>query len=139
MKKLVVILLALVVIVCGLCYLDYLRCEYAMKEAYIEQCIPEDMKDAYTPNMIQIWSYGTYDGCTVGYFGSKTDGSQALSVELVAGQAFYYPSPVKMLAYKNGEFKSMEEAYRCYWLDKDAISQILEKHRRDLPELYGTR
>lgn len=137
MKKLVVILLALVLILCGLCYLDYIRYEYGMKAAYIEQYIPEDEKDAYTPDMIQIWSYGTYDGCTVGYFGSKTDGTQAISAELVGGKLFYYPSPVKMLAYKDGVFKSMSDAYWCGWLDEDAVLQIREKHSRELPQLYG--
>ena len=135
MKKLFVFLLILALMLCTVGCQGFGDPEYAIKKAYLER-LPEHMRDDYTPNDIPIWSYGTYNGCTVGYFSERRGGGQAITEEEVGNYVFIYPDTTRMLAYKDGQIKLMPEAYELGWLDDDAVKQIYEKHRQEYSDLY---
>ena len=135
MKKLFAVLLILALMLCAVGCEGFGDPEYAIKKAYFE-LKPEHMRENYTPGDIQIWSYGTYNGCTVGYFGEKRGGGQAITEEKVGNYVFIYPDTTRMLAYKDGQIKLMPEAYDLGWLDDDAVKQIYEKHRQEYSALY---
>ena len=86
---------------------------------------------------VSVDSYGTYNGCTVGYINGPFFYTQAHTGEKVGSYIFQYSDGQQMKAYKDGQFKSMTEAYKLGWLDKDAVAQILEKHKQAHPFLYG--
>jgi hypothetical protein len=136
MKRLFAILMILSMMLCAVGCEGSGDSEHAIKKAYIEQLIPEHLRDNYTPDDIPIWSYGTYNGCTVGYFGSKSGGAMMIIGEKVGNYNFTYPSSTKMLAYKGGVFKSLPEAYDLGWLDDDAVKQIHEKHKQEYYYVY---
>lgn len=136
MKKLFIVVLILALIMCIAGCQNSANSESAIKRAFIEQFIPEFERDSITEDMVGIWSYGTYDGCTVGYFGYKDGGGMTLSGEMVGPFIFYYPSTTKMKAYKDGVIKSMPEAYKLGWLDDDAVRQIREIHKQEYASLY---
>ena len=136
MKKLFAFLLVLALMLCAVGCQNSNDPVYAIKKAYIEQRIPEYMRDDFTPDMIPIWSYGTYNGCTVGYFCSKGSGAQAIRSEKVGNYVFTYPSSDKMEAYKDGIIKFLPEAYELGWFDDEALAQIYDNFINGRYTLY---
>ena len=141
MKKLFAFLLILSLMLCAVgCqtpgnYGSEADLESNIKKAFIEQ--RPAAKDL-TEDDLSIDSYGTYNGCTVGYIIGPFFYTQALSGEKVGPYMFEYSDSQKMLAYKDGQIKSMAEAYALSWLDKDAVKQILEKHKQEYAYLYDS-
>ena len=85
---------------------------------------------------LSIDSYGTYNDCTVGYINGPIGYAAVISSEKVGPYIFEYGDSQKMLAYKDGQIKSMAEAYKLGWLNDDAVKQILEKHKLEYPYMY---
>ena len=85
---------------------------------------------------LSIDSYGTYNSCTVGYINGPFAYTQALTGEKVGPYIFQYSDSQQMKAYKDGQIKTMAEAYKLGWLDDDAVKQIYEKHKQEYPYMY---
>lgn len=141
MKKLFALLLILALMLCAVgCQTtensgSNTNLESDIKKAFIEQRTAA--KDL-TEDDLSIDSYGTYNGCTVGYINGPFFYTQALSGEKVGPYIFQYSDSQKMLAYKDGQIKTMTEAYNLGWLDNDAVKQILEKHKQEYTYLYDS-
>ena len=102
--------------------------EIQMKIAYIEQhCPNSDIR----PDQLEIESYGTYDGCTVAFIHGPFIYLQALMEERVGHYTFYYDDSQRLWAYKDGEYKSMPDAYAAGWLNEKAVKEILTKQRQN--------
>ena len=113
----------------------------------IDENLESDIIKAYIAYLGPAWdlsedelsidSYGTYSDCTVGYINGPFVYLAVISAEKVGPYIFRYSDSQKMLAYKDGQIKSMKEAYALGWLDDEAVKQILEKHKQAYPVLYG--
>ena len=136
MKKLFSIILILGLLLCSVGCQSSNDPVYAMRRAYLEQFYSDHEKFNVTEDMVKIWVYGTCDGCTVGYFGSNNGGLFVIDGEKVGSFYFRYPSSTKMLAYKDGVFKSMSEAYELGWLDDEAVANIYDNFINDCYTLY---
>lgn len=140
MKKLFAIFMIFAVMLCTLgCQASEnpgsnVNLESAIKKAFIAYTGPAwDLSE----DELSIDSYGTYNGCTVCYINAPTiDYLQALDAEKVGSYIFRYPDSQKMLAYKDGQIKSMAEAYKLGWLNDDVVKQIHEKHKQEYSYVY---
>ncbi len=75
--------------------------------------------------------YGMYQGMVV--FHSTPEQSAAEITEIViAGQSFVWPSGFSIMAYWNGEFIYLEEAYTKGMLTQESIQDIAERHEEYL-------
>ena len=81
------------------------------------------------------------------YYGEYTDGSvvvmigtgaylDALCGESVADCEFYYCDSYTISVLRDGELKSLGEAYELGWLTADDVAQICSRHREFYPGLY---
>ena len=108
-----------------------------------ERKMLEDFRNQYyknskiTVDQLSFLSYGTYDGCFVGYIFGPFGTTAAHSYERVGTFTFRYPSGQHMQAYKNGTWMSMADAYDNGWLDDDAVEQILQKHKQKYAYMYS--
>ena len=155
MKKLIAIFLAMVLMLCTVGCQISIRSETDTNSESdinfeLDPNLESDIIKAYMKHVnynaldSQYWSeddvsvdsYGTYSGCTVGYINGPFAYLQAEDGEKVGPYIFRYSDSQKMLAYKDGQIKSMKEAYALGWLDKDAVAQIFEKHKQAHPFLY---
>lgn len=108
-----------------------------------ERKMLEDYRNQYwknseiTVDQLAFDSYGTYDGCAVGYIDGPFGTTAAISYERVGTFTFRYPSGEKMKAYKSGIWMSMADAYDNGWLDDDAVEQIWQKHKQKHEMLYS--
>lgn len=107
--------------------------ESDIKKAYIAYLGPNwDL----TEDDLSIDSYGTYNGCTVGYINGPFVYTQALTAEKVGPYIFQYSDSQQMKAYKDGQIITMAEAYKLDWLDDNAVKQIHEKHKQEYSYVY---
>lgn len=139
MKKLLAILLILALMLCAVgCQTSEnpgsdMNLESDIIKAYLAYLGPAwDLSE----DELSIDSYGTYNGCTVGYINGPIGYAAVISGEKVGPYIFEYGDSQKMLAYKDGQIKSMAEAYKLGWLDKDAVKQIHERHKLEYPYMY---
>jgi hypothetical protein len=139
MKKLLAILLILALMLCAVgCQTSEnpgsdMNLESDIIKAYLAYLGPAwDLSE----DELSIDSYGTYNGCTVGYINGPIGYAAVISGEKVGPYIFEYGDSQKMLAYKDGQIKSMAEAYKLGWLNDDAVKQILEKHKLEYPYMY---
>ena len=109
-----------------------------IRKAYMEHVTYTDFDAQFwSEDDVLIDSYGTYSGCTVGYIESPISGYlQAFFSEKVGQYTFQYPTSRMMTAYKDGQIKTMKDAYDLGWLDDDAVKQIYEKHRQEYSGVY---
>ena len=107
--------------------------EMDMKNAYINQ---RCKNDHITAEQLSIDSYGSYRGCTVAYVNGPFAYAQALGSERVGSYVLKYSNSQRLLAYKNGKWLSMPEAYEKGWLRDQDVEQILEKHKEGRDYLY---
>lgn len=81
------------------------------------------------------------------YYGEYTDGSvvvmigtgaylDALCGEAVAGYTFHYNNVCTISVLRDGELKSLGEAYELGWLTAEDVAQICSRHREFYPGLY---
>ena len=134
MKKIFTIIMVLVVVLCAVGCQRPGNSDLDMKKAYIEQrCKNSNI----AVDDLEIDSYGTYRGCTVAYVNGPFIYTQALEGERVGQYVFRYANSHKMLAYKNGKWRSMSEAYARGWLNDAEVEQILEKHKVGRDYLYN--
>ena len=139
MKKLLAILLILALMLCAV------GCQTS-KNPGSDMNLESDIIKAYLAYLGPAWnlsedelsidSYGTYNDCTVGYINGPIGYADVISSEKVGPYIFEYGDSQKMLAYKDGQIKSMEEAYKLGWLNDDAVKQIHEKHKLEYPYMY---
>ncbi len=69
--------------------------------------------------------YGTYNGCSV-FFQSTT--LKAETEKRVAGESFCHSTSFMLIAYRDGQWKSIEDAYDFYWLTKADVEQVARIH-----------
>ena len=132
MKKLLCIAFACALLLCLLACQSG-NSEDDMKKAYIEQF---GHNSDISPDDLEIDSYGTYNGCTVAYINGPFMYMTVLGGETVGEYVFKYPDSQRLKAYKNGEYKSMRDAYEAGWLNDHAVEQVLQKHKKAMAGLY---
>lgn len=136
MKRFMICLMALTILVslaacAGTKSQDKL--EQEMKEAYMRQFVEED---DYSIENLSIAHYGEYDGCQVVFVNGYFMYLQALSGETVAGYNFRYSSSQKLLAYKDGTYQYLQEAYDDGWLSDEAIGELHAAYKQANSFLY---
>lgn len=145
MKKLFSIFLILALLLCAVgCHTS----EYnSINEGFkIDKALESEIKKAFiaykgpawdlSEDELSIDSYGTYNGCTVCYVNGSFVYADVIDGEKVGPYIFRYPDSQKMLSYKDGQIKSMAEAYKLGWLNDDAVKQIHEKHKQEYSYVY---
>lgn len=141
MKKLLAILMILSIMLCAVgCQTSEnpgsnVNLESAIKKAFVAYLGPAWN---LSEDELSIDSYGTYNGCTVCYVNGPIMYAAAIDGEKVGPYIFSYPDSQKLLSYKDGQIKSMAEAYKLGWLNDDAVKQILEKHKQEYTYLYDS-
>lgn len=81
------------------------------------------------------------------YYGEYTDGSVVVMIgsgayldvfggESVADCEFYYCDSCTISVLRDGELKSLGEAYELGWLTAEDVAQICSRHREFYPGLY---
>lgn len=78
--------------------------------------------------------YGIYNGCSVFIHETMLTDESCISV---AGVKFWSSTSFMLIAYKDGQWKTMEDAYDFYWLTKADIEQIARIHHVYEQQIYG--
>ena len=137
MKKwifiIVPILLFILCVVFGT--LNSVNTENKLTDAFIAQFC----SDSETlPENLEVKSYGTYDGCTVADISVSryVHGFNWSENEKVGAYNFNYSSVHTLLAYKDGVFISLSEAYKNGWIDNKDVEKVLKVHKQEYAGLY---
>lgn len=80
--------------------------------------------------------YGEYTGGSVVVMIGTGAYLTALYGEAVAGYTFHYNNVCAISVMRDGELKSLGEAYELGWLTAEDVSEICGRHREFYPFLY---
>ena len=78
--------------------------------------------------------YGTYNGCSVFIHETMLTAESCIRV---ADVSFWNSGSFVLVAYKDGQWKTMEDAYDFYWLTKADVKQIQKLHNTYELQIYG--
>ena len=78
--------------------------------------------------------YGTYNGCSVFIHETMLTAESCIRV---ADVSFWSSGSFVLVAYKDGQWKTMEDAYDFYWLTKADVKQIQKLHNTYELQIYG--
>ena len=78
--------------------------------------------------------YGTYNGCSVFIHETMLTAESCIRV---AGVKFWNSGSFRLVAYKDGHWKTIEDAYDFYWLTKADVEQIQQIHNAYELQIYG--
>ena len=78
--------------------------------------------------------YGTYNGCSVFIHETMLTAESCIRV---ADVSFWNSGSFVLVAYKDGQWKTMEDAYDFYWLTKADVKQIQKIHNTYELQIYG--
>lgn len=78
--------------------------------------------------------YGTYNGCSVFIHETMLTAESCIRV---AGVSFWNSGSFVLAAYKDGQWKTIEDAYDFYWLTKADVKQIQKIHNTYELQIYG--
>lgn len=115
--------------------LNSINTEKKLTNAFIAQfCFDSETP----PEKLEVKSYGTYDGCTVADINVSryVHGFNWPENEKVGAYNFNYSSVNTLMAYKDGVFISLSEAYKNGWLDNKDVEKVLKVHKQEYGNLY---
>lgn len=108
--------------------------DYWMKVHYLEQF---EKNGKYTVNDVRIESYGMCGDCRVAFVDTTDMAYLAvLTEENIAGYSFRYTSSRTLKVYKDGEYKSLQEAYDAGWFDTSSLGLFFVSYRDAHPSYY---
>ena len=134
MKKLIAIWMTVLLILCVIGCQNTDDPETQMKKAYLKQY---NVGAGVKAEELSLDSYGTYNGCTVAFIHGPFGYPAVLTSETVGPCVFQYSDTNKFVVFKDGECKSLSNAYKDGWLDDAALQQLLAKHMENKPYLYA--
>ncbi len=106
---------------------DFQNEKTELKNAFIAQFGSDS---EIKPEELTIEAYGTYDGCTVTYIYVPREYNILLGCdEGVGGYCFHYPRGEQMMAYKDGVYKSLHEAYAEGWFNDEDVGSIRQIYK----------
>lgn len=108
--------------------------EIQIKEAYLKR--QDNNPYAKTIDDITIIkNYGTYNECTAVMMTANGIGYTQAIEQVYIGQVYFcYNDGNSIIAYKDGEFSSLQDAFDRNWLSKDDLSTIAAEHNGFVPE-----
>ena len=109
------------------------KSENKMEDAFISQFCSASEK---SQEDLTIVTYGAYNGCTVLDIIIHLDNQVWPDSEKVGAYNFHYSRDNGLMAYKDGVYKSLQEAYAEGWLDNEDVEKVLEMHKRVYWDLY---
>ena len=109
------------------------KSENKMEDAFISQFCSASEK---SQEDLTIVTYGAYNGCTVLDIIIHLDNQVWPDSEKVGAYNFHYSRDNGLMAYKDGVYKSLQEAYSEGWLDNEDVEKVLEMHKRVYWDLY---
>lgn len=108
--------------------------DYWMKVHYLEQF---EKNGKYTVDDVRIESYGMCGDCRVAFVDTTDMAYLAvLTEENIAGYSFRYTSSRTLKVYKDGEYKSLQEAYDAGWFDTSSLGLFFVSYRDAHPSYY---
>lgn len=80
--------------------------------------------------------YGTFNGYTV-LFVASGGGSDVLSNVKLGKYSILFGAPFRLLAYKDGKFTNLKDAYEQGVFTDEQIKMIYEYHKKTFPNRYS--
>jgi len=111
--------------------------ETEIKQSFLDSRTRAWWPDASTDDVFVLDYYGTYDGCVVVRMTDRFTGHLAvITYEDIDGVRLVYSSSNKAIAWKDGHFYGLQDAYSQGLLQKGDIEEVAGRQKAAYPFLY---